>query len=195
MNALGFLCCYNHAYWSLQTHEEYTALRGLFAMEIYNNGSQLDGGFGYTPPVYDEMLRTGHRLGCLATDDNHNAAPLEDPANDSFGGFTMILAESCTYAAVIKALRAGHFYASTGPAIEAIDLENGVLTVRTSPVASLYLNTRGRGAHRQLAPAGGTVSEARFKLKGDEGYVRLTATDAAGRVACSRAYFLDELPL
>ena len=49
MNRLGFLCCYNHPYWSLQTLDDYKNLRGLFAMEIYNHGCEIDGLYGYTP--------------------------------------------------------------------------------------------------------------------------------------------------
>lgn len=62
MTQLGFLSCYNHPYWSLQTCEDYKDLRGLWGMEIYNHGCELDGLYGYHPQSYDEMLRSGQRL-------------------------------------------------------------------------------------------------------------------------------------
>lgn len=34
----GFLCCYNHPYWSLQNYDDYKDFEGLWAMEIYNHG-------------------------------------------------------------------------------------------------------------------------------------------------------------
>ena len=37
MRESGFLVCYNHAYWSLQDWRDYSGLKGLFAMEIYNH--------------------------------------------------------------------------------------------------------------------------------------------------------------
>ena len=43
LNEQGFLCCYNHPFWSLQNYDDYKDLRGLFAMEIYNHGCKLDG--------------------------------------------------------------------------------------------------------------------------------------------------------
>ena len=83
MKEKGFITCYNHPYWSLQTYEDYKDLRGLFAMEIYNHGCEHDGLFGFNPQAYDEMLRTGQRLYCVATDDNHNWYPLDHPLSDS----------------------------------------------------------------------------------------------------------------
>lgn len=77
--AEGFLCCYNHPYWSLQNWQDYKDLDHVFAMEIYNHGCQLDGLYGYAPQAYDEMLRTGRRLFCLSTDDNHNVYEPGDP--------------------------------------------------------------------------------------------------------------------
>ena len=80
----GYLVSYNHPYWSMQTHEDYAHLRGCFAMEIYNHAAEVsDGYYGFNPQVYDEMLRSGGRLFCLATDDNHS------PEN-AFGGYVMI---------------------------------------------------------------------------------------------------------
>ena len=115
MRESGFLVCYNHAYWSLQDWRDYSGLKGLFAMEIYNHGCEHDGLYGFNPQVYDEMLRAGQRLYALSTDDNHDTRPIGDPLNDSFGGFVQIAAKELTYPAVMEALQAGRFYWSQGP--------------------------------------------------------------------------------
>ena len=107
MNADGFLCCYNHPYWSLQNYNDYAGLKGAFAMEIYNHGCELDGLYGYAPQAYDEMLRAGQKLFCVATDDNHDTYAPGAPRCDSFGGFTMFKLEKLTYASVIEALKKG----------------------------------------------------------------------------------------
>lgn len=117
MNGDGFLCCYNHPYWSLQNCTDYQGLQGVFAMEIYNHGCELDGLYGYAPQAYDEMLRAGQKLFCVATDDNHDVYAPGDPRCDSFGGFTMFKLEKLTYASVIEAMKKGDFYASNGPEI------------------------------------------------------------------------------
>ena len=192
MNADGFLCCYNHPYWSLQNYNDYAGLKGAFAMEIYNHGCELDGLYGYAPQAYDEMLRAGQKLFCVATDDNHDTYAPGDPRCDSFGGFTMFKLEKLTYASVIEALKKGDFYASTGPELQELYIRDGALCVRCSPVEKIYVVTSGRRCLMKLAAPGETLTEAVFPLNGDEGYVRVDCRDGQGRHAYSNAYWLDE---
>lgn len=193
MNEQGFLCCYNHPYWSLQSAPDYRDLCGVFAMEIYNHGCEHDGLYGYAPQAYDEMLRAGTRLFCLATDDNHNVYPPEHPLCDSFGGFTMLKLPELSYDAVIRALRSGDFYCSTGPELQELYIRGDTLCVRCSPVEKIYLITGGRRCQMKVAAPRETVCEAAFPLRGDEGYVRVDCRDAFGRHAYSNAAFLDTL--
>lgn len=192
MKEKGFLTCYNHPYWSLQTYDDYKDLRGLFAMEIYNHGCELDGLFGFNPQSYDEMLRSGQRLYCMATDDNHNWYPLDDPMSDSFGGFTMIKAEALDYACVMEALKRGDFYYSMGPQIHDVYVEDGELCIRTSPVEKIFVVQEGRNCHKAVAAPGETVTEARFRLTGKEGYIRVQCRDGRGLFAGTNAYFLED---
>ena len=193
MNEKGFLACYNHPYWSLQNYTDYKDLCGVFAMEIYNHGCELDGLYGYHPQAYDEMLRAGTRLFCVATDDNHDAYAPGDPRCDSFGGWTMLKLEKLDYASVIEGLRKGDFYCSTGPALEELYIQGNALHVKCSPVEKIYAITEGRRCMMELAAPGETVTEAVFPLRGDEGYVRVDCRDARGCHAYSNAYFLDTL--
>lgn len=193
MNELGFLCCYNHPYWSNQTLDDYRNLRGLFAMEIYNYGCEIDGLYGYAPQVYDEMLRNGQRIGCVMTDDNHNAFPFKDSYCDSFGGFTMIKAPSLRYGDIIQALKNGDYYASMGPEIYSLRLEDDTLFIKTSPVQKIYVICDGRDCLKSIAAPGETLTEASFKLTGNEAYIRVDCRDEKGLHACTRAYFADEI--
>ncbi len=193
MRSKGYLVSYNHPYWSLQTLDDYRDIRGCFAMEIYNNTCEKVGLYGYHPQVYDEMLRTGNRLFCLATDDNHNAEELGHPMCDSFGGFVMIQAPKLEYHAVMQALEQGDFYASTGPLFQSLYLKGRTLYIDCSPVQQIYVQTQGRFCHRAAAAEGETLTHAAFELHGNEGYIRVDLRDAHGRHANSNAYFLDEL--
>ena len=186
----GGLVCYNHPYWSMQTSGEYSRLEGCFAMEIYNHGCQAEGLYGYNPQAYSEMLRAGHRIFCVAADDNHNWLPDGDPLGDSYGGFVMLHADALCYPAVIKALENGEFYSSMGPEIHALYLEAGELYVQCSPVEKIYVITRGCFCHKKAAAPGETVTEAVFRLTGNEEYIWLDCVDAQGRHAVSNAYFL-----
>ena len=103
----------------------------------------------------------------------------------------MIKAEKLTYDSIVDALLKGSFYSSMGPEIKELYVEDGVLTVKTSPVEKIYVKTEGRGCHKKLAPAGETIREARFRLNGTEGYIRVDCRDSHGRHANSNAWFLD----
>lgn len=192
MSQLGFLACYNHPYWSLQTYEDYKDLEGLWAMEIYNYGCEHDGLYGYNPQSYNEMLQQGKRLFCLATDDNHNAYPPEHPLCDSFGGYTMIRAKSLSYPDIIAALKTGNFYSTMGPEIHSLFIEGDVLHIETSPVEKIFVHMLGRNCYKELAPAGHTITKAAFPLTGKEEFIWVECRDNAGKFANSNVYAVGE---
>lgn len=189
----GFLAMLNHPTWSRQTMEDYRALKAgnIFAMELYNNSCYVMGYDEINTHVFDELLCHGHRIFGTACDDNHNKSATDSPYSDSLGGFVMIKAASLTQEAVWDALKAGQFYASTGPLIEELYIEDETLVVKTSPAVRVALTTGVRQARAKL-PEGGakTITEARFDLSRVwPGYIRLTVTDAEGRCAWSQPIF------
>lgn len=188
----GFLICYNHPYWSLQNYTDFKDLEHLWGMEIYNYGCEHDGLYGYNPQSYDEMLRTGKKLFCVATDDNHNSYPFGHPLCDSFGGFTMIKAPKLTYSSIIEALKAGNFYFSMGPEIHEAKIEDGVLHVKTSPVEKIYVIEDGRNTYKKLAYKGETITEASFELKGTEKYIRIVVEDGKRLSAGTNPCYLQD---
>lgn len=184
----GFLVCYNHPYWSMQTYEEYSKLKGCFAMEIYNyNCDVADGRRGHHGQVYDDMLRLGNKIFCVSTDDNHNGGPAYLPNQDSFGGCTYISSKSLSYEDVVAALVNGDFYASQGPQIYEISLENDILTVKCSAVQSIRVYTKGRRCYEVY---GDGLTEATFKLNGNEGYIRVACVDKDNKDANSNAFWV-----
>ena len=186
----GFMAMLNHPTWSLQTMEDYENLdtTNIFAMEMYNHGCYVEGWDEINCHIYDELLRRGDKLFCTATDDNHNGAPMGSAGWDSLGGFVMIKAPELTHKAIYAALKAGNFYASTGPLIEEITLEDNILTVKTSPAAKIAISGAARQA-RAVYPKSphALISEAKFDLSRIRpGYVRITVTDDKGRMAWSQ---------
>lgn len=193
LNDSGFIVCYNHSYWSLQTLDDYRDLEGLFAMEIFNNSAYIGGGTdGNQINVYDTMLRQGKRLYCIAADDNHDRSPLGHPHNDSFGGFIMVKADSLAYEPVMRAIQNGELYASTGPLIEELTMEGDTATIKCSPAVRITMNTGGRRSSAVNTLEGETVSSAEFMIDLRDTFIRFEITDERGRRANSRAYFLDE---
>ena len=189
----GYLVAYNHPAWSLQEPEDYAGLRGLYAMEIYNHDCAQTGLFEYDAGAYDCMLRSGQRLGCIATDDAHCAYPFGHPLSDAFGGWTMIAAEKLDYGMIMDSLEKGDFYASRGPEIRELYVENGKVYITSSDAREISFSTAGRRAKTVRANRGETVNAAIFELNPTDVYFRLEVCDWEGMRANSRAYFLDEL--
>ena len=187
----GFFVTWNHPAWSMETGRDYLDYYGMHAMEICNFGSYEAGYEDYVPMVYDEMLRGGRRIFCISADDNHNHG--ENKYHDSFGGFTVIKADKLDYRTVVDALMRGDFYASMGPEIHELYVEDGYVHIKCSPAERIALHTGIRTARQIWAKEGEQLTEASFKLEDKYGYFRLTVTDHGGRHANTNAYFMDEI--
>ncbi len=189
----GFLVSHCHPTWSFEDQDFADAFEDCFAMELYNHSSYTGGYFEYNQHYYDYQLKRGREMGVLAVDDNHDAYPIGHPHNDSFGGVTYILADSLDYTSIIEALENKGCYASTGPLIHSISVEDGVIRACTSEAERICFvtNTRNRGI--AIAADGESVNEAEFKIGETDQWVRVEVVDKFGKRAFSRAFFRDEL--
>ena len=192
LNDDGFIVCYNHPHWSLQTLDDYGELEGLFGMETFNYSAYMGGIDGNETNVYDTMLRLGKRLFCLAADDNHNGSPIGHPESDSFGGFIMVKTDTLAYKPVMQAIQNGDFYASSGPLIETLTVENNTATIRCSPAVRISMTTGGRRSGAVNTSEGATITSAEFVIDPGDTFIRFEVVDERGRRANTRAYFLDE---
>ena len=188
----GFFVTYNHPVWSLEGFEQYSKYEGMDAMEIVNYGCLVEGYLENNNVQYDELLRQGKRLFCVAADDSHNLLPKEDPKCDRFGGYVMIKAPKLTYKAIMAALKSGEFYSSEAPEIYSLtyDTETKEISVKTSDAARIHCVTDARktrfvGSHN----GGALVNEATFKLDEHDKYVRIVVTDEHGKSAYTNAYW------
>lgn len=199
-NAHGFLVAYNHPAWSLQDHSDYAGLKGLWAMEVYNNHCNRVGFDDNNSRVYQDLLNQGNCLFPIATDDFHRMAH----PNWIAGGWVMVGAEKLEYGSVISALEKGEFYASTGPQIHSLSLEGTLLKITCDPAQHILVTTHSRHAAQLMHYDGTTVSQAEFDLgpwlqywreqgQEEKAFVRLTVTDPAGNRAYTRAYWYREL--
>ena len=188
----GFFVTYNHPTWSLETPENYMNYHGMNAMEVVNYGCVNAGFDDVNPRVYDDMLRGGEKIICIAADDNHARFDVANP--DTFGGFTMIAAPKLEYRAVTAALSAGHTYASMGPEIQELYYEDGRVYIKTSPAREISYHPYTRNC-RCAKKKGELITEASFAVAEGERFFRLEVTDAQGKRAFTNAYFpADFLP-
>jgi hypothetical protein len=91
------------------------------------------------------------------------------------------LDESC----ILQAIRDGAYYSSSGPTIEALGIENGIVTVTCSPVSAIHFIGDTRYGERITAPNGGTTTTASYRLDGRERYLRVECVAGDGGRAWS----------
>ena len=184
----GFFITYNHPAWSLENWEQYMKYDGMHAMEIFNNGAEMLGYQSYASYVYDDMLKGGKKVFAVAADDTHNGK------DDAFGGFVMICAKELKYESITNALLNGNFYASTGPEIYELFMENGKIYIKSSPAVKISLTTDCRMSRCITAKDGDKICEAEFEIDMEKcKYFKITVKDERGNYADTNAYFVEDL--
>ncbi len=190
--AAGYLAAHNHPVWSLEEHEMISKYRGFFSMEMCNYGAHNSSELEYNGALYDRLAREGKHIFCHGSDDNHNHSSLSSPKSDSFGAFTMILADTLTYPDIIAALEAGNFYSSMGPEILSLTVEGKTAHIETSPSKKIIMHYGSKTPRCRHAEPGSFISSADFEIPDGAKYIRFTAADEWRRYADTRAFFRDE---
>jgi hypothetical protein len=183
----GFLVCYNHPHWSLNTAAFYNALEGVDAIEIANGSSYRSSSMDYVPHVYREMAWKGKRMICIGGDDNHHV-------HHFFHAWTMIKAPELSHKAIMDALIAGNCYSSCGPEIHELYVEDGELHIKTSEAQGIFFSTAGRRKQVVLSEEndGNPVTEGVFPIYDTDVFFHVTVTDMHGKPANTRIFYLDE---
>ena len=187
-NKKGFLVCYNHPVWSLENARDYLNYKNLWAVEIYNHGAYQSGLCEYSPNIIDDFAREGQNLCPLANNDNHNYKALDHISSDSFGGFNYIVAKELTYDSIIEAMENRNIYASLGPQILSLIIEDGVAKIEYKGGVQAAMNTCGRRAKRVF-----NDTYAEFEVLESDKYLRFTVTDKYGKSALTPAYFVKDI--
>lgn len=180
----GFFVTYNHPTGSLEDYPTYINYYNMNAMEMYNGANE------YNPRVYDDMLRAGKRIYCIGGDDNHNGP---ESTVGCAGSWTMIKADKLEYRSVAQALKAGNFYATQGPEIYELWVEDGIMHIETSDAAKIWFTTAARRDKFVNAAEGEVLNSADYEISRDSTYVRVTVTDERGRTASTNAYFVEDI--
>jgi len=181
----GFLINYNHPQWSLHNASDYLGLEHLHSIEVIN-GACRDMNDN-TSIHYEQLLRAGKRIVPTGGDDMHHPGHVMQ-------AWTMIKAEELTYEALISAYERGNCYASEGPEIRSLIIENGSIVVKTSPAAGIFLYSEGRYIDCVTSKTE-TYTEARFDYCPEKmgRFFRIEVKDTAGNKAFSNAYYTAEI--
>ncbi len=179
-----------HPYWSGLTSAELLSLKGALGIEVYNSSTRYVGR-AYNMQIWDECLDFGARYTAIAVDDMHSQ-------RDLFRGYTMICAPDRSPEAILKALRAGQFYASQGPRIHRLDYQDGVFSADFSPCQEvILLSNRPRKLPFLVVDQDGPGSrpknlthlEADLSALPQGCHIRLQIQDSEGRYAWSNPLY------
>ena len=195
----GFMVCYNHPVWSLHNYSDYSGLKGLWGIEVYNTASAR-GGYVDTVQPFEDLLREGACPIPVAADDAHRLN------GNAYGGWTMIKSETLDYDNIIASLERGDCYSSTGPEIKELYIENGVVHMNVSDAVFVFLATDKRYTKSQHGTDDKPIREIAFDIsdflaeaeqinfcRPSPAWIRLSVKDKSGNTAWTRAYRVDEL--
>ena len=175
-----------HPAWYGLTPADAESLAGAaHAVEVYNHSTLEDNDRSDGWYLADALLADGRRIGAYAADDAH----LREGAPDAFGGWVEVRSEALEAGEILAALKAGHYYSSQGPEIQAVEVGEESVVVRCSPARGVFLGGRGMARARAL---GEDIVECELSLASFAGsHFRVTVMDAAGRRAWTNPIWLD----
>jgi len=172
-----------HTYWSGMITPELMALDRLCGLEVFNTSSQTDLGKGLAAVHWDSVLARGKRWWGFGVDDTHGIN------DDAFGGWIVVKAGQLAERPVLEAIRAGEFYSSSGPEIFDFRVNGRMAYLRCSPARTInFIGHTQWGFQRRAAP-GETITEAEWRLTGNERYLRAECWDEAGHGAWTNPLF------
>lgn len=164
-----------HPQWYSLTEQDVVSLGEIDAIEVYNAtavdlNDRADGWH-----LADVLLGKGKRYDAYAADDFHG-----DAGRYEFGrGWVWVKSEELTPEALLQALKAGHFYSSTGPQIYDVEFDGRrQVRVRCSPAERVFVSGKGPVA---ASVAGQGLMDVTLDLGRFSGpYARITVRDHQG---------------
>ncbi|NIK57553.1 CehA/McbA family metallohydrolase [Kribbella shirazensis] len=172
---------------SLLSAVDAESLDAAHSVEVYNALADRENR-GDSWHLTDVLLNRGHRLTTYAADDAH-LQPQDPPPCQAW---VHVRAEVLEPDALLAALKAGHFYSSTGPELYDVRVEADVVVVRCSPATKILLS----GGHPGAEVAQGTdLTECSLPLALFRGtHCRITIEDASGARAWTNPIHLPPRP-
>lgn len=166
------------------------------ANEAHDSMNQGDATHASTEALWDAALTRGARVLGTATDDAHDY--FDDPsvaarfpmAYTGDRGFVMVHADR-TARSIRDALTRGDFYASTGLLLARLEMSADQVYIEADADRPVWFEIIGEGGGVHRAEAGRTLSFEPRAIPSK--YIRIRATDAAGRHAWTQPLFATVL--
>ncbi len=166
--------------------EDMIALEGERFFEVFNGHPQVhnqgDSAHISTEVMWDQvnlayLQKEQPLIYGLATDDSHNYHRIGRQWSNAGRGWIMVQADSLSPAALISAMEAGDFYATTGVILSRIEFDNNQLNIEVDPVLDTQYEISFIGCTREdrqvrvLQQVAG--EKASFNLTNDLLFVRI----------------------
>ncbi len=166
------------------------------ANEAWDSNNDGDATHPSTEALWDVALTRGARVLGTATDDAHDY--FDDPATagrfprayTGDRGFVMVHADR-TSRSIRDALTRGDFYASTGVILSRVEMSPDQVHLEVASEAPVWFEVIGESGGVHRAQAGRTLSFEPRAIPSK--YIRVRATDAAGRQAWTQPLFATVL--
>ena len=188
ISELGGIPILAHPYWSGLNHQDMMRLKGYHGVEIYNTSCDYERNTGYSEPHIDGIIVAGKKPLIYATDDHHGAEMGNAPL-DACVAWINVKAEELTVESIMAAIKAGHFYSSTGPEFKDIRIDDdGIISIECTPVRYItFVSTPSLGY--KFHAMGEPLTKAEYPGRPGETYVRVEIEDFEGRRAWSNPIY------
>ena len=175
-----------HPQWTGVSTKDALTIKDFDAIEVHNEGHTNDSDRGNGWFLADLLATAGCRFSCIAADDAHfNVRP------DRFGGWVHVKSESLEPEALLAALKAGRYYASTGPQIHNVEFTGDEIVVECSPAEAVIVGGHA-STGRYVRESG--VTRAVFPMAPFENaFARVTVVASDAKKAWTSPIWLDEL--
>jgi hypothetical protein len=183
INDQGGLAILAHPNWSSFSLERCLALHGYAAIEICNVVCNYLEYNGYALEYWDRLLRQGARVWGVAADDAHRI-PYQGAK-----AWIVVDAESLTAEEILKSIRAGNFYASSGPHFQGFEVDGTSIKVWCSPAVEIRFMTGDLNPALRLRGDG--LTQAAYTPRPGDPFVRIEVVDAQMQSAWSQPFFID----
>ena len=173
-------------------HREISMVTGAACMEIYSPHRNMNGAPGKysTEQIWDNVLTSGRPIWAVAVDDSHDYYDFGSLNYNPGYGWIVVRATELTRDAIVGGIERGDFYASTGVELDQLEIDDeGIrLAVRQHGDWEYQVTFTGRGGTTFGQTAG---TEAAYRFRGDEGYIRATITCSNPIKAWTQPVFLN----
>lgn len=180
-----------HPYWSGLTINDLIHLERHLGIEVFNTTCYNSIGKGHSTIHWDDLLARKKQTWGFAVDDTHQHFNEHRPI-DICSAWIMAKLPELTEVEVMKAIKAGRFYASNGPEILDISIEDGKIKVSTSEVKVINFIVNISAGESFTATGNKLLTGAEYRIRGKEGYVRVECFDVNGRTAWSNTVIFAE---